>query len=154
MLEGKASRDFAGEPMDAAYARIAAQARVVGFSVEGIAKLGVQKSALRDLGGELEDGSVILTDLESLRGGESKSFDVEVNGHRFSGSYRGVFALKSDAEGTLEKVACGACSELRRDGRLVVKLKHPADLVLKREADGSYAAVLGGAEGSNAVTMP
>ncbi|HZL28917.1 MAG TPA: hypothetical protein VFC39_20495 [Acidobacteriaceae bacterium] len=153
MLEGEATRDFDGQPIGSVFARIAARARVKQFSVDRIAELGVAKSALRDVGGELEDGSVILTDLNSLETNQPKSFSVEVNGHRFSGAYVGVFALKAARDGSIEKVACGGCSALSRDGHVVLGLRNAADIVLHRTAAGGYDAVAEGHEGSNAVTL-
>ena len=46
--------------------KIVSHARAHEFSLNGIPALGVQKSALRDTGGELEDGSIVLTDLAVL----------------------------------------------------------------------------------------
>lgn len=69
------------------------------FSIEDVDKLGVRKDPLPNIGGALEDGSVILTDLASLQHKSSKSVDSTVDGHRFSASYEGVFALKAAADG-------------------------------------------------------
>jgi hypothetical protein len=152
MVEGAATRDFDGAPVGEIFERIAGRARARQFSVEGIARLGVQPSALRDQGGELEDGSVILTDLPSLETNQAKAFTVTVNGHVFSGSYVGVFALKADAAGGIEKLACGECGTLRRDGREALRLKQAADLVLTRDKAGAYEAVIAGS-GGNGVTL-
>ena len=153
MLEGNATRDFNGVPIRSEFAKIAARARVRGFSMDKFPELGLQKSPLNGIGGELEDGSVILTDLDSLETNQPKKFTVEVNGHSFSGAYIGVFALKAAKDGTLEKLACGGCRPLRRDGRKVLSLRSPVDLVLKRNAKGQYNAMLQGLPGSNAITL-
>ncbi|MGH9598268.1 MAG: hypothetical protein ACRD27_00275, partial [Terracidiphilus sp.] len=153
MLEGTATRDFNGIPISGLFARIAARARVRGFSVDGIGRLGVAKSPLQGIGGELEDGSIILTDLDSLETGRPRAFSVEVNGHRFSGSYIGVFAIKAARDGAIQKLACGGCGPLSRDGHAVFSLRRPADLVLNRNPAGDYEAVIQGADGSNAITM-
>lgn len=50
-------------------------------------KLGIAKDPLRAIGGSLEDGSAILTDLPSLQEHRPTTFEVTVNGHLFSGSY-------------------------------------------------------------------
>jgi hypothetical protein len=113
--------------------------------------LGVTKDPLRDIGGALEDGSVILTDLPSLQDNTPKDFDMTVNGHRFSGSYEGVFALKAKHDGSIEKLACGDCSSLLRDGREVLHMNTPADLVLFRRGAAGYRAIVAGAQGSNGV---
>ena len=153
MLEGGATRDFDGAPISEEFRRIAARARVRGFGVDKLAALGVQKSPLAGIGGVLEDGSVILTDLNSLETNRPKAFTVDVNGHTFSGSYVGVLALKAAKDGTIEKLACGECRPLSRDGREVLSLRTPADVVLKRNASGQYEAVVQGTAGSNAITL-
>lgn len=153
MLEGTATRDFNGIPVSAQFDRIAARARVRHFSVDDLGKLGITKSPLDGIGGELEDGSIILTDLDSLENGLPRSFVTEVNGHQFAGSYIGAFALKAAPDGTIQKLACGGCGPLSRDGRVVFSLQSPADVVVMRNAAGAYDAVVQGPDGSNAVTL-
>ena len=153
MLEGAATRGFDGAPIDDVFSRIAAKATVNGFSVDKIPQLGVAPSPLRDIGGELEDGSIILTDLNSLESHQPKQFSIDVDGHHFSGSYEGVFALKAAQNGAIEKLACGACSSLDRDGKPALRLAGSADLILTRSATGDYEAVVEGPEGSNKVEL-
>jgi hypothetical protein len=153
MLEGNATRDFDGAPIEDVFSKVAARVRVTGFSVDKIAQLGVQPSPLRDMGGELEDGSIILTDLNSLEANQPKQFSIEVNGHSFSGAYVGVFALKAGANGRIDKLACGGCSSLSRDGHEVLRLASAADIVLTQNSSGSYEAVVSGNEGSNSVAL-
>jgi len=153
MVEGTATREFDGSPVDQVFAEIAARARVKQFSVDRIAELGVEKSALREIGGELEDGSVILTDLNSIETGRPKTFSVQVNGHEFSGAYIGVFALKAAADGRILKVACGGCTTLSRDGREILRLGSATDMVLTRNAAGAYEAVLLGQPASNSLKL-
>jgi hypothetical protein len=153
MLEGAATRDFDGNPIGSIFDKIEARARVKSFSVENIPQLGVQKSPLQDIGAELEDGSIILTDLNSLEAKLPKSFSIEVNGHRFDGTYVGVFALKAGADGSIEKLACGGCSTLSRDGHEVLRLRNAADLVIARDEAGAYDAVIEGQAGSNVIAM-
>lgn len=153
MLEGDATRDFNGEPIGKIFGKIEARARVRKFSVDDIPELGVSNSVLQGIGGELEDGSIILTDLSSLETNQPRTFAVEVNGHRFSGDYIGVFALKAGPDGSIQKLACGGCSTLSRDGRVVLGLRNRADLLLRRTGSSSYDAVVKGQEASNAITL-
>jgi hypothetical protein len=153
MLEGTATRDFDGSPVDEIFAEITAHASVKQFSVDRIAELGVEKSPLREVGGELEDGSVILTDLSSIETGQAKAFSVAVNGHQFSGAYIGVFALKAGADGRILKLACGGCASIARDGREILRLDHAADFVLNRNTAGAYEAVLLGEPASNSLKL-
>ena len=153
MLEGKATRDFDGRPIAGLFESIKAKARVNGFSLDDLERLGIAKDPLRAIGGALEDGSVILTDLPSLQQKSPKAFAVNVNGHEFSGTYEGVFAIKANGQGTIEKLACGECGTLLRDGHEVLQLEKPADLTLVEDGKGGYVAVAGGKPGSNSVRI-
>jgi hypothetical protein len=153
MLEGSATRGFDGTLVGDQFQKIAARARATEFNIDKITALGIQPSVLRDIGGTLEDGSVILTDLNSLETGKPQPFSVAVNGHSFTGSYIGVLALKANGDGVLQKFACGGCSSLSRDGREILRLRASADIVLTRSFEGKYDAVIDGAEGSNSVTL-
>jgi hypothetical protein len=153
MIEGTATRDFYGKPVDTLFASIANKARVKGFSVAGVDRLGITKDPLRDTGGSLEDGSVILTDLPSLQSNKPKPFNINVNGHSFSGSYEGVFAIKAANDGALEKLACGYCGGLLRDGHEILQLNKPTDLLLTSDGKGNYTAVVSGTTGSNEVRV-
>jgi hypothetical protein len=153
MLEGTATRDFYGRPIAKRFAPIEAGARVKSFSLADIDKLGVTKDPLHEIGGSLEDGSVILTDLPSLQHNIPTNFEVTVNGHLFSGSYEGVFAIKAAKDGTVEKLACGDCNSVLRDGRKILYLERPADLVFTRNGDGGYNAIVAGTPGSTSVHM-
>jgi hypothetical protein len=153
MLEGKATRDFDGQPADDIFSAIAARARVGGFSVEQIPQLNIERSPLQAVGGELEDGSIILTDLPSLESGQPRPFSVEVSGHRFNGAYVGVFALKATADGRIEKLACGGCTTLSRDSREILRLNNAADLILTRDTAGKYNAIIEGHAGSNSMAL-
>jgi len=153
MLEGEATRDFDGKPIADLFAPIQAKARVNGFNLDDIDKLGVTMDPLRAIGAALEDGSVILTDLPSLQKNLRKNFEVTVNGHEFTGTYEGVLAIKANSQGVIEKLACGACGTLSRDGQQVMSLKVPADLVVLGDGKGGYNAVVSGAPGSNALHL-
>lgn len=153
MLEGNMTRGFDGKPAAEQFDRIAARARVRGFDVDRLPQLGVSRSPLDGVGGELEDGSVVLTDLASIESNQPKAFSVKVNGHTFSGSYVGVLALKASADGTVEKLACGGCGPLSRDGHLLLALRKPASLVLTRDAQQNYHGVIEGDSRSNALDL-
>jgi len=153
MLEGAATRDFDGKPIAGLFASIQAKARVIGFKIDDVEKLGIGKDPLYAIGGALEDGSAILTDLPSLQNNLPKSFEVTVNGHEFSGTYQGVFAIKANGQGVIEKLACGECGTLSRDGQQVLSLKTPADLVVLSDGRGGYDAVVWGAPGSNSIQI-
>lgn len=57
---------------------------------------------------------------------------LALGNHQFTGSYVGILAIMADTVGKLEKFACGQCSSLLRDGKRILPLTRPADVVLLR----------------------
>jgi len=143
MLAGDATRDFYGNDISSRFDAIAARATVRGFDLNQLPKLGAQTNSLAD-GAFLEDGTVIFSDFQSWQTKRAKPFSIVLGGHEFSGSYIGVCALKVNEAGELEKFACGGFTELRRDGKVVFSLEHPADAVITRTALGGYDAMIVG----------
>jgi len=141
MLEGNATRDFDGNDIASCFEKIAARATVRGFDVNQISKLGAQTNSLPN-GAFMEDGSVIFSDIQSWQKNRAKPFSIELAGHKFSGSYIGVCALKVNDSGDIEKFACGGFSKLSRDGQVVFSLESPADIVVNQTANGEYNATI------------
>jgi hypothetical protein len=143
MLDGTATRDFSGSDIGARFNSLAQKAVAASFDVDSMSKLGVPKLAI-DEGALYEDGSVVLGDLDSLLNNQPKPFSVTADGHTFSGEYMGVLAIKADADGRLLKLATGGLKELKCDGKPVVTLSSPSDVVLLRNARGSYSGIVRG----------
>jgi len=139
LLDGTADRDVDGRSIGPRFAKVEAKAVGTKFDVDAMAKLGAPKLGMED-GALYEDGSVVLTDLDSLLTGTPKAFSVRMGAHTMSGSYVGLLALRTDAAGNVVKLAGGGVKEIDRDGTPIVQLGVPADIVLKRRADGSYSA--------------
>jgi len=152
MLEGQATADFAGRDISNRFAGLAAKATVRGFDLEKIPALGVVSREPAD-GAVMEDGSVIMSDLDSLASGKPKSFEIWLNGHTWSGTYVGVFALKADLRGNIEKLAAGGFAHLFCDGKSIFSLSTPADLFIRREPDGRYHALIKGCQETNSLTF-
>jgi hypothetical protein len=133
MTEGEMTRDFDGKDAAAAWKKIAARAVTTQFSLAGIDALGVSKDSFAPSGSRLEDGSLLMTDLASIQDGKAKPFDFKLAGHEYTGSFAGLVALKVSPSGEVEKFACGQCSPLLRDGKAILTLQAPHDLVFKRD---------------------
>lgn len=143
MLDGTATEDFAGNDIRARFSKLAASAVAISFDVASMSKLGVPKLAIND-GALYEDGSVVLTDLNSLVNNQPKPFSVSVEGHIFSGAYIGLLAIKSDAKGHVVKLAAGGLQELKCDGKTVVSLSASSDVVLLRNTENQYHGIIRG----------
>jgi hypothetical protein len=137
MLEGDATHGFDGEDIAARFQAIAQRATVRGFDLQRLNSLGAKGNTLTN-GAWMEDGAVVFSDYESWRSNQAKPFSVTISSRHFSGNYVGVCALKVDPAGEVEKFACGGFTELQRDGRSLFHLEKPADVVIRRKADGSY----------------
>ncbi|HEV2320672.1 MAG TPA: hypothetical protein VGV18_13025 [Verrucomicrobiae bacterium] len=141
MLEGTATRDFYGHNIAGRFQKIAARATVPGFDIARLPEIGARTNSVPD-GGFLEDGSVIFSDYKSWHDHHEKLFSVKLSGHQFSGGYLGVCALKADAAGQIEKLACGGFTRLNRDGHTIFSLDHPADIVVRRIRQDRYDAII------------
>jgi hypothetical protein len=148
MLGGTASRDFYGSDITSRFQKIADAATVRGFDIAQLPQLGARTNSVPN-GGFLEDGSVILSDYTSWHRHHEKPFSIELSGHRFSGSYLGVCALKTDTSGNVEKFACGGFTELNRDGQTIFSLEHPADIVIRRSDEGGYDTIIVGSQANH-----
>ena len=65
----------------------------------------------------------------------------------------GVFALKARPDGSIEKLACGGCSALQRDGSTVLTLRSGADIVLRSTGNAAYEAIVRGEKDSNVIDL-
>ncbi|HEX3720618.1 MAG TPA: hypothetical protein VH595_21925 [Verrucomicrobiae bacterium] len=141
MLEGSATRDFGGRDISARFQKIAAGATVRGFDVARLPDVGARTNSFAS-GALMEDGAVVFTDFSSWRKNKPKPFEMTLNGHKFSGTYLGVCALKTDNVGNPQKFVCGGFSELRRDGTPLFSLDRPADVEVTRNEAGDYDAIV------------
>jgi hypothetical protein len=128
MTLGEASLDFYGNDCSDAYRPVARHA--IPFDLENIGKLGVMKNPVTN-GIFLQDGSVVISDYSSVKNKTNTAFKVKVGKDEFSGSYQGVFALKTDKKGKVEKLACGNFRSLVKNGKTILELKNPADILIK-----------------------
>lgn len=149
LLDGIATRDFDGNDIHDRFAKIATAARATTFNVEAMDRLRVPKLAIE--GGALyQDGSVVLTDVDSMATSHPKDVSVAVNGHIFHAQYVGLLAIKSDGSGRIEKLAAGGLRSLECDGKPVVTVSSPSDLVLWRDVGGTYHGFI---KGDATITM-
>ena len=152
MTGGSATSDFQGHDVTEQWATIVAHAQVDHFDPALLGKLGLSKDDLAPDGSMLEDGSSLRTDLTSIQKNEPKDFQFKLAGHIYTGGFVGAVALKVDPAGRVEKFACGQCSGLLRDGKSVLRIEEPHDLILRRDA-GGYHLLIQGHENAATVTL-
>jgi hypothetical protein len=154
MTEGSATYDFQGHDVTQQWATIVAHAQVDHLDPARLGRLGISRDDLAPDGSMLEDGSSLRTDLASIQKNEPKDFQFNLAGHIYTGSFVGVAALKVDQGGRVEKFACGQCSGLQRDGKTVLRMKEPRDLVLRRDASGYHVLIQGHQDAATGVLTP
>jgi hypothetical protein len=130
MVRGEAARNFDGNDCSAVFGDILRKA--VPFDLKSIPKLGVKPNPVRN-GTFLQDGSLVMSNYASVKTNTSTPFNIRVGGAVFTGSYQGVFALKTDSRGRIEKLACGNFKLLKRNGKTILELRTPADIFLTTE---------------------
>jgi hypothetical protein len=130
MVEGQADRDFKGTLIPNRFKAIYDKATVVGYSVAGLAKLGLNKNLLPN-GCRNEDGSYTFNDLNSMRTGTAASFEVNLNGAIYTGQYRGIVVIKTDKTGAIKLAATGL-SELKKNGQPILQFETPVDVFVDK----------------------
>lgn len=125
---GELTHGFTGEEVDGSFlsgrtlledADIAEEMKLTPNKIEG--------------GCELEDGSVVIADTEFSREKKERTLEIEVSGHKVKASYKGVFAIKLDKGGKLQKAACGDCAFLQIDGEKIIETENPTDIFIIKE---------------------
>lgn len=142
LVKGEASMDFDGEDVRERFNRLNLCASVSEFSPENLSDANLEKNRLAN-GIELSDGSVILSDYASIASGVPTHFSFDIGADTYTGSYIGVFALKTDENGKVEKLAGGGFQTLKRNGETILELEHPADILLLRKR-GKYRLTVKG----------
>jgi hypothetical protein len=130
LIEGPATNDFYGKDMSAAWKEISTKATANSFSLDNVAKLGVPKVELKD-GVPNEPGSFTFTNSESLESNTPATFRFTYKNDVYSGSYKGLAAIKLDAKGNLQKLAATAFSSLQKNGKDLLRLSSEADIFLQ-----------------------
>lgn len=133
MVEGSADRDFTGNLITNRFKAIYDKATVVGYSVENLPRLGLQKNLLPN-GCRNEDGSYTFNDLASMRTGKAASFTVNFEGDEYTGEYRGLAVIKAGKKTGLQKMGVTGFTSLRRNGEEILRFQEPTDVFVERKA--------------------
>ena len=142
LLEGEAQNDFYANDLSEWQKEVAGKAVATRFSLENVAKLGILPNGYVE-GNRCADGAVVVTDYLSLKNDSRTEFSIRVGNHVDTGKYQGMVALDIDETGTIKRLACGAFDELFRDGKSILKIKSPADIVLVTDKQGLKMTVVG-----------
>ncbi len=134
MVEGQATYDFEGNDITGRMKNIYAKSMEKKFSIRKISNLGISKNAIPG-GCKNEDGSYVFTDIKSLRNNNSITSEINVKGDVYSADYTGFFAISADPVDGLIKITGSGLREVRKNGVIILKLNHPADIYAEKQND-------------------
>jgi hypothetical protein len=129
MIKGEAVNDFDGNDCSVLFGELIRQA--LPFDIAGIGKLVAANPVPN--GTFLQDGSVVMSDYRSVKDKNNTAFKIKIEDGEFSGNYEGVFAIKTNQKGTIEKMVCGNFKSLKKNDETILEIKTPADILLTTE---------------------
>ena len=91
----------------------------VDYEFDPERELGLLKNDIPD-GCRLADGSVVLSHYESLRDGVPHAANFTIGEERYEVSFLGTFAIRTDTDGNIMKLACADLRELLKNGAPVL----------------------------------
>jgi hypothetical protein len=92
-------------------------------------KLGDIKNPLVDVVLN-EDGSYTFTNVASLQINTPAVFSLIYNGANYTGTYKGMAAVKLSVDGKLGKLAVTGFTSFQKNGRVILQLNNIADIFL------------------------
>ena len=81
----------------------------------------------------MENGAYVFSDYASLKSGIPQAFSCTYGDQTYTGSYIGCAALLCNAEGQLERFACGGFSRLLCNGKEILAVKEAADVYWEKD---------------------
>lgn len=129
LIDGPALYDYNGKNMENTWRSIKAKAVADSFSLDNVAKLGVSKNELKD-GVPNGNGEYTFTSIESLQNDAPATFSFTDHGNTFTGTYKGLAAIKVDEKGNLVKFAGTSFGSLSKNGKELFHLSKPADVFI------------------------
>lgn len=132
MIEGDATHDFKGNDISTRFKSIYKKATVIGYSIDALSKLGLQKNLLPD-GCKNEDGSYVFNDNPSLRTAAIATFTVTIDGDIYKGQYKGLAVISADKKSGIKKFGATGLKELTRNGKVILSFKDPVDVFVTKQ---------------------
>ncbi|MDP4226924.1 MAG: hypothetical protein Q8910_11145 [Bacteroidota bacterium] len=131
MIEGRAKLDFNGNNIEKRYNTIFNKATVGGFSVDKVGLLGITRNEISG-GCKNEDGSYTFTDLESVLTDKTTSFQIDIEGDKYEGKYKGIALIMANKAEGLTKFSSAGLKELRKNGKIILSFEKPTGLFITK----------------------
>jgi hypothetical protein len=129
LVEGNCTHDFYGNDVSATWEKIIAKATATSYSLNNFEKLGIEANKLVD-GINNEPGAFTFTNVASLSTNSPATFSFSYAGKIFTGTYKGLAAIKIDSKGNLIKLAATGFGSITKDGKEILSLSKEADVFI------------------------
>jgi hypothetical protein len=127
MIEGNATTAFNGSSIKDRFTAMEQKATVKAFDPKQMNALGVTKNDLKN-GMRYEDGSVILTDKNSILKQQPITFSFAIGKNNYKAVCDGFLALKTDEKGNIDKVAANNLQFISKNGSNIIRLDKASNI--------------------------
>ncbi|MFI3236546.1 MAG: hypothetical protein R3Y47_00800 [Lachnospiraceae bacterium] len=119
-IDGELTHDFDGDCAKEAFEQLKKDAKVFEFCIPRMLEEGMTQSMMFD-GSVMENGTVVLTNADSVLFNRKEKFVITVADKTYSGEYIGLVAVHADeATGELLEFVCGNSSDLYCNGEKIL----------------------------------
>jgi hypothetical protein len=140
LLDGPADFNYNGKNISDTWKKIASKSVATTYSIDNVAKLGISKNDLTD-GVTNGPGTYTFTSIESLQTNKPATFSFTYLGNTYTGTYKGLAAIKIDQQGNLQKLAATSFSTLSKNGKEIIHSSDEADVFITVENSVTKATV-------------
>lgn len=151
LIEGNATHDFAGKDISSQWKEIAAKATATSFSLENVARLGIQVNPLKE-GVENQPGSYTFTDDASLTNPAPAVFSFNYLGDLYEGTYKGLAAIQVSPDGKIRKLGATGFGSMKKNGKEILHMNREADIYLT-EKNHQYEVIIADPDKSAVLTI-
>ena len=146
VLMGESGRDFEGKDIADRIGKLGNISTEESALPQQLEQMGVIPKHLKANASINEDGSYVETFYPALAKGEDTPFTVSLDGYQYTGRCKGMIAIQTNGKGELVKLAAVGLTDLKRDGKEVLKLSAPSDIWLTKSKAGNVIQVIKGVQ--------
>lgn len=136
MLLGEFGKDFDGNDIQERISKLGSACVDSSDLIRLLEERGIVAKRMQNNASFNEDGSYVETFYPALHMNEDVAFKVILDNHEFAGICRGMIAIQTNGKGELVKLASSGLSELKKDGKELIKLSSPSDFYLYMDKGG------------------
>lgn len=141
MIDGTATKSFFGKDITKRWQIIADRATIKNFDLNSLEQLEVKKNNFPNAITML-DGSCLFSNYENFSNGIASKFKQSFGEDLFEGTFNGYAAIKVK-NNIVEKFAATNFQELKQNGKILLSLSKPADILIEKIAINYVITIAG-----------